>query len=593
MNLPELIQQLYGIFTLTGLYSFEFVDATRNPITEIFFMIPPKTKSVEEPTRSSTIPTLGGNYNLDAGNGTKNITIGGELCFPYVGSPDNPIAPDNTNLEHTLNGFDEFFKLRWMLLRYRDYTMCRNQKLTIPISLLSKSPQILALYTAVSKRMSKKIGALYDQVQLIFHDYDMDDHYYCRVAKFSSNQSDSKYLAISYTIQIECTEPATKYNISGGETAKPETNQLVYDFTNLLGDINFAEYLDSIQADIGYNSNILVNAEIVSSQIDKIAEENNNIQAGKTTAATNIPTYVNTLLNAVTYAMADFVSTFLTPAQQVQYDAGTLTLDEIVSPDLLNFYNTLQKIKLYAISLQGVVNCIPLQNELRFYANANNYVLTSEQFDNEDAIKIENDTSFFYYTVMNGDTARIIALRMLHDQEKYINILQINNISENDFIDGTLVGEKIKIPIISNVMSAGENNLVYESNIDDLNNFVYGKDIGTGLNGELKISSSGDLADIQGSENVIAQLQNRVTALKGSLNIFNPNWGAVAMDDGNMPYLVKVHRYLNDVVEQIQSDPRVESVFMDLSKLKFSGETISSSIKVYLINSEDFKEVTI
>jgi hypothetical protein len=75
-------------------------------------MMPPKSKTVSEPTRSTTVPTLGGNYNNDAGNATKTITLSGDLYFPYVGSPDNPVAKDNTGLANTIDGLNEFFKLR-------------------------------------------------------------------------------------------------------------------------------------------------------------------------------------------------------------------------------------------------------------------------------------------------------------------------------------------------------------------------------------------------------------------------------------------------------------------------------------------------
>ena len=111
MNLPVLIQQLTGTFTLTGLYSFEFVDKKRNTITEIFFMIPPKKKDVTEITRSTTNPTLSSNYNTDAGNGTKTINLQGELYFPYVGDPKNPVARDSSQAENPIDGMTEFFKL--------------------------------------------------------------------------------------------------------------------------------------------------------------------------------------------------------------------------------------------------------------------------------------------------------------------------------------------------------------------------------------------------------------------------------------------------------------------------------------------------
>ena len=592
MNLPALIQRLYGVFAFTGLYSFEFVDKNRNTITEIFFMIPPKTKAMNEPTRSTTVPTLNGNYNLDAGNATKETTLTGDLYFPYVGSPDNPVAPDNSNLTNTIDGLNEFFKLRWMLIRYRDYTMTKKAKITVPTSLLALSPQIAALYKAVSKRMSKKVGALYDQIQIIFHDYDMNDHFFCRVASFASNQSDTKHLAASYTIQIECTEPDTGRKGMEVKTAKKETNESINAITQYLIDIDFLTVVANIQNELGNNSDLISPITSINSSIINISSENDSIQAGKTTATTSIPIYISNIITQVGSLITALMTTFLTADQQTDYDAGTLTLDDIFDIDMITFYNALQKIKLYATAMQGVINSIPKQNEIRFYSNANNYTLTEEQFSGDESV-ISNDAGFYYYTVMAGDTARIVALRELHDPDKFINILQANDISENDFIDGTLIGQQIKIPIMLEAISKGDDNLVYESDTTDMDAFIYGKDLASDINNKLKVSATGDLQDIKGSDNVIEKVTKRLEKRKGSLNIFSPAWGTIAIDDSNAPFLVKIDRYLTDVIDQIQSDPRIDYVKLDMNKIKLSGETISASIQVFLTGTDEFREVTI
>lgn len=203
MHLPALIQQVYGVFTFTGLYSFEFVSNGKK-ITEIFFMVPPKSKSVDEATRSTTNPTLASNYNTDAGNSTKIINIKGELWFPSVGSPKKPLATGfDSNDTKLIDGLTEFMSMRWYLMRYRDYTLTKNSKMDIPLIPMNASQEVVALYRKASKLVKNKSGALYDNIQLIFHDYDMDDHGYCRVARFNSSQSDSKYIAIEYDIELE------------------------------------------------------------------------------------------------------------------------------------------------------------------------------------------------------------------------------------------------------------------------------------------------------------------------------------------------------------------------------------------------------
>lgn len=554
-------------------------------------MIPPKSKTVEEPTRSTTVPTLGGNYINDAGNATKNIVLSGDLYFPYVGSPDNPVARDNTGLQNTIDGLNEFFKLRWMLIRYRDYTMTKKARMTVPTTLMGLSPQIASLYGAISKRMSKKVGALYDEIQLIFHDYDMDDHWFCRVDSMSSSQSDAKFLAISYTVNLECYEPDSVQKSMEVNQAKRTSNESVNVINTLLQNVDFNTQFDAIQADIGYNANFVSASVDIQNLIDNINTENELIQAGKSTALTNLPVYVSALTTAVNLALAEFIDTFLSADQQVLYDTGDLAIDDVLDIDLISFYNTLQKVKLFSEELQGTLNTIVKNEEIRFYANADNYTLSEEQFDSGDENKVENDTSFYYYTVLDGDTARIIALRELKDSEKYINILQLNNISENDFIDGTLIGTQIKIPLLAGTVTRGDDNLVYDANPDNIETFLYGSDIATTIDDGLAISGTGDILSLDGVDNVVDNIENRLEARKGSLNIFNPNWGSISIDDSNAPLLVKIDRYLTDVTEQIQSDPRVESVKMELDKLDFVGERISVPIKIYFVGTDDVREV--
>jgi hypothetical protein len=94
-------------------------------------------------------------------------------------------------------------------------------------------------------------------------------------------------------------------------------------------------------------------------------------------------------------------------------------------------------------------------------------------------------------------------------------------------------------------------------------------------------------------DNVISNVESRLQNTKGSLNVFNPNWGTIPIDDGNSPYLVKISRYLTDVVNQIQEDPRIESVKMDISQLQINQESISVPSTVYFVGSEESRQVNL
>lgn len=592
MNITSVISSLTGKFTLTGLYSFEFVDKKRNTITEIFFMIPPKKKDMTEVTRSTTNPTLSSNYNTDAGNGTKTVNLSGELFFPYIGSPDNPVARDSDGLENQIDGMTEFFKLRWMLMRYRDYTMTKNSKMDIPTSVMNSSPQITALYKKVSKLVKNRIGALYDEVMLIFHDYDMDDHYYCRVDTFGSSQSDSKYIAVEYNISLECYE---RDNMQSAQTVeiKRSLNESV-DIANVqLQNVGFDTVFADIQVQISYNTDFYRFALDIDDLLTQIDDENTDIQSGVSTPMDNLPQLLTSLLQDIQTVQTSFLNIYLTSDQLALYNSGDLTIDEVVDLELLSFYNSLQKLNVSATGLLGVINSTVKKDEIRYYANSDDYTLTTEQFDEDGSNKILNDTTFVYYTVQDGDTARIIALRELKDSEKYLQILRINSITESDFIDGTLIGQKIIIPVETSALSRSEDNLVYVADDSNVDVFLHGSDIKLGLNGEMLVSATGDILGQEGIQVTYDSLVNRLNSQKGTLNVFSPNWGVTNIGDGNAPLMVRINRYITDLISQIQADPRVESITIDMKSLRLLGESLSLKGVINFVGSNESREVSI
>jgi hypothetical protein len=122
---------------------------------------------------------------------------------------------------------------------------------------------------------------------------------------------------------------------------------------------------------------------------------------------------------------------------------------------------------------------------------------------------------------------------------------------------------------------------------------MFGTEFAMDLNNNFIISGKGDLQLQTGVDNVIANIENRIKNRKGSLNVMNPNWGTVAVDEDATPMPVKINRYLTDVITQIQADPRVESAQMQLDKLQWDGETLSVPVKIFFVNTDQTREVTV
>ena len=353
----------------------------------------------------------------------------------------------------------------------------------------------------------------------------------------------------------------------------------------------FSTAFIQIQSSITYNINFYNICGTILSKLSEIDTENTAIQAGQSTAFDNMPQLLTDLLSAVSYCKSLFLGMTITPEQIIDYEAGTFTLDQALSINMLTFFNSLQKLRLLAEGAQGIIAATPRTDVTRYSADADDYKLTSGQFDTESSAsvnsKIQDKSSFIYYTVQDGDNARVVAYKMLKDSEKFISILQINKIAESDFITGSLVGQQIKIPVSQSGSSRNPNNLIYEADDSNILTFLHGKDIKVDINGNMILGPSGDILPVIGPDNAYAAVLARLNNAKGSLNVFTPAWGVTPLGDGNCPLMVRVERYLSDVVGQIQSDPRVSSVKLNVDKMQLSGEAISVSGAITFLGTDN------
>lgn len=198
--MKQTIQKLYGEYEPTGIYSFEFINQFGTRITEIVMMLPPESVTVSEGQRGELIPTIGGGYYCDYGNEFKEINITGSLYFHYVGSRNNPVAFRPADM--LVSGYQEFVKLRYALIRYRDYTLTPNAKKTSP----EFFGEALADVQALKEYAGKHQNVLATKVEMVFHDYDYDEHYKVKLEKFDVSRDKSDPFSARYTIQLKAYE---------------------------------------------------------------------------------------------------------------------------------------------------------------------------------------------------------------------------------------------------------------------------------------------------------------------------------------------------------------------------------------------------
>jgi hypothetical protein len=227
MAVGELLVALNGYYEATGLYSFEFRRASGSQIAEIFFLLPPKSVSVGEPQKSDMIETLTGGYICDYGNAFKNISVAGESHFFYKGNTKFPakIYPNTNEVRPNdfSDGFSEFLKLRFIVSRYRDYTMSKDGKLgRLPNFYGQTKQQVDALRKFVNSSVEDGTGALADRVRVIWHDYDYDDHFYVKIDNLDIKRGDDDVWSINYVITMRA------YQIDSSKSTARIFNNMAY-----------------------------------------------------------------------------------------------------------------------------------------------------------------------------------------------------------------------------------------------------------------------------------------------------------------------------------------------------------------------------
>jgi hypothetical protein len=257
MSVQDIVRTLYGTYEPTNIWAFEFRKHKGGTITTIFFQLPPESEKVTEGQRADLTATLTGGYITDFGNDFKPIRITGSTHFFYAG-------PSADGAE--IDGYTEFIKLRYMISRYRDYTMTPGGKLHAPMF----SGVGLANVDALT-RFVRMYGGLADKIDVIYHNFDYDEHWRVKVDELSIDRDKTDPFSIRYDISMRA------YQRDIGVSLLRPPNQKLKS-TNMVNDI--VEWMKNISP------------ETLPAQTPKITLQNSPIPAAQTTGANNpqIPT---------------------------------------------------------------------------------------------------------------------------------------------------------------------------------------------------------------------------------------------------------------------------------------------------------------
>lgn len=603
MAIQQILQSLYGVYSPTGMYSFEFINRReKKSIVEIFMMLPPETVSVTELQRASLTPTITGGFISDFGNEFKDITISGSQNFFYVGLPANPVSivPPENSLD-VLDGYTEFLKLRYMLIRYRDYTMTKNSKVKGPN--FGNASQDLAKVEGFknwvkSQVEEKKKGSLADAVDVIWHNYDDDDHFLIKIEQFSYSRDRRDPFSVTYTIT------AKAYGIwdAGLITlSAPQKKELPKEWLNDLVQKMKYVHPETIpdKTDSTAEISLHCQGELKIFQNEKIVQADNNIrtmrssiytanddiQAGIVSIRRSLGIIDINLLAEINSLKGEFINTVIPSHLLEDFYAGIYTLQNFTDLDSMSYFGGLLDLegivyglgaakKIAEDSIERPVSTGYTQTELPDYLDT----LSEDEFVDQGSLMPVSDfmQNFLYYTVTQSDTLQNLAIKFYGDYSKWIDIAEVNAIKDNDLLNGSYVGKKIRVPVSGDNFYQFDNNLVYEHSMSvsnvSLEKYFFGSDIKVD-NGKMSFDGSGELQLVHGIKCASQNILRRFIVKKGNLTPLSSDFGLSEFDN-NTPFFIKLDKILSDIESQAEADPRVYCATIDRSNIRINGDSV-------------------
>ena len=298
-------------------------------------------------------------------------------------------------------------------------------------------------------------------------------------------------------------------------------------------------------------------------------------------------------LKKILSIMKEAIISYYIPADKKQdYIDGLISVMEYFDEDgLIEYYTDLIKIELFTNVVEVNVKTLAAYatvsvNGLTLTDPSSAGMLREEDFINQgsDSPTREIRYTYIYHTLVSGDTLRSLAQRYLRNPSYAIDIARANDIRPTDILSG-LVGEKIKIPVPAGSVITNSNRvfeyLPESRDNDTIERYLYGRDIKL-INKKI-ILSGNNPSTISGKQVVKQNLLNKFRAKKIGLTPSEPNWGIGNIEsDDNIPYLVKLERYLSRAEGQCIMDSRITDAFVKRDSININGEVIKYETKIRL-----------
>lgn len=284
------------------------------------------------------------------------------------------------------------------------------------------------------------------------------------------------------------------------------------------------------------------------------------------------------------------------------------TLDDFTSFEMLKYYNGLHQL---SFSLKGIevalLDLTDVEPKPISPTVSNTGIfdsLDSNEFTDQGPANPVTETKqkYEYYVVVQGDTLATISSKVYEGNiSQWGDIARANKITDNDLLDGLLLGQTILIPVGDDTGVFSSSNMVFESKFvgtdqKKLDRYTYGADLFLRKNtsnslGKIVVDESGDLLTMEGIKGVVDNLNDRIKSSKDGLNPMILDYGLENNSgSGDIPFPVIVDRIMDDIEAQYTYDSRVETASVLRKTTRQKGDGVYADVEIVLKGNQTIKE---
>lgn len=518
-------------------------------VSSFVLNIPPESIEIEEPHRVRTTKTFGGVFVDDYGPDTLSISISGN-----TGGRSEVNTLINDSLVE-MNGKAAFYRFRDTMMRYKN-----------------RIPNY-ADYEMILYDLSTTSAERVDIRQL--NDV-LSEGYVVILKKFKMRRSKEKPFFYNYTIELEGVRSLGTYT---GEITPPV---VTYDPSSRL--VNIRKCINSIKA-FFYKVDAMKNQvdsffdliDQTAEQVDAFAQKSVDIVFYPLELCKRLFASANTILDSV-QSISDTVRVGILKRSEKESYEMTAIVEEMCHSvaALVTFGKTPEA--------SGNVAIKDITEPSKTKALDTRYEnLTEEEaqvdswFMPVDVTSSEDVVAYGYILVVPDATTTLEKLASeYYNNPALLTVIAAFNGFEGD--EDIVVGVPIRIPVLEQG-GIVIGNYVYTEIVND----IYGADLRLDASGNIVVSGSGDLASLEGQDNLVQALNLRLNESLGSrlrltvYGIRNTVGGAMA----NSSPIAYITTNIKDTVMQ---DPRVSDVYSmrirgheDVLDISFNVETIKAN----------------